>query len=123
MNLSGLCRLTRDPELKHIAGGTAVCDLSVAWDSGWGDNKKPVFLDATCWAKTAEVAAEFLEKGRQVLLTGELEMDTWGAPDGTRRSKHKMRVNKLELLPKPGGTGQGSPAKQEATSDEIPTPF
>ena len=123
MFATGNVRLTRDPELKKVAGGTSVCDLSVAWDSGWGDNKKPVFLDATCWAKMAETAAEHLEKGRMVNLTGELEMDTWEAQDGTRRSKHKMRITKLEFLPKPGGTGQGSPAKQEATADEMPTPF
>jgi single-strand DNA-binding protein len=123
MNLSGLCRLTRDPELKTVGNGTSVCDLSVAYDTGWGDNKKVTYLDATCWAKTAEIAAEHLEKGRQVHLTGKLEMDMWEGPDGTRRVKHKMRVNELELLPKPAGTGHGSPAKAAAAPVGDAVPF
>ena len=75
--------LTRDPELRHIPSGTAVTDLGLAVNRNWTDrntnqkNEETTFVDITCWGRTAEIACEYLRKGRPVLIEGRLQMDSW----------------------------------------------
>ena len=65
--------ITRDPELRHIPSGTAVTDLGLAVNRTWTDrntnqrNEETTFVDVTCWGRTAEIACEYLHKGRPVL--------------------------------------------------------
>lgn len=114
--------LTRDPELRYTPGGAAVCEFAVAvnrkWKSRDGDQKEEVgFFDVVTWGRTAEVAAEYLKKGRPVLVAGRLTQDRWEAQDGTRRSKVKVTAEQIQFL----GAGRGS----EGSSDrqEQPAPW
>ena len=79
-----LGNLTRDPELRYIASGMAVTELGLAVN----DRRKnangewieeTTFVDVTLWARTAEVASEYLTKGSPVLIEGRLKLDTWEA--------------------------------------------
>jgi len=74
--------LTRDPELRYISSGTAVTEIGLAVNdrrknaSGeWVDETQ--FIDITLWARTAEVASEYLSKGSSVLIEGRLKLDRW----------------------------------------------
>ena len=93
--------LTRDPEVRYIAGGTAVCDITLAVNDRVKKNGEWVdeatFVDITLWNRTAEVAGEYLKKGSCCLIEGRLKLDQWEA-DGQKRSKLKVIGNKMQMV-------------------------
>ena len=102
MNLNRITligRLTRDPELRHTQSGKAVTQFGLAVDDGYGDNKKTVFLDVTCWNRTAEFVGQFCVKGSPVCVDGRLSMDSWeDKQTGQKRSKIYATANDVQLL-------------------------
>lgn len=116
--------LTRDPELRYTPGGVAVCDLSLAvnrkWKSGSGEQKEEVgFFEIVAWGKTAEVAAQYLKKGRPVLIGGRLQQDRWETEDGQKRSKIKVVAEQIQFLGSNqdgGGSGGGSRQHKEQSN-------
>ena len=105
--------LTRDPEVRYIPSGTAVCDIGLAVNDRvkrgeqWVD--ETTFVDITLWARTAEIANEYLSKGSSVLIEGRLKLDTW-EKDGQKRSKLKVVADKMQMLGGRGGGGGGGGA-------------
>ena len=105
--------LTRDPELRYISSGTAVTEIGLAVNdrrknqSGeWVDETQ--FIDITLWARTAEVASEYLSKGSSVLIEGRLKLDRW-EKDGHKHSKLRVVGEKMQMLGgRSGGTAGGS---------------
>src|SRR3954469_14959401 len=87
--------LTRDPEMKHLPSGTALCSLRIAVntrrkdESGqWTD--KPNYFDVSVWGNQGESCAQYLAKGRPVAIDGRLEWREWEAteaPASARRSR------------------------------------
>lgn len=73
--------LTRDPQVKYTAGGTAVTEIGLAVNHTWFDKQtnskreEVTFVDVTLWGRTAEIAGEYLAKGRPVLIEGRLKTD------------------------------------------------
>jgi single-strand DNA-binding protein len=104
--------VTRDPEVKFLQSGTAVCDLGLAINERVkrGDDyvDEPVFVDVTLFGRTAEVAGEYLAKGAPVLIAGRLKYEQW-EKDGQKRSKLKVVAEKLQML----GQRQRSEDSQE----------
>ena len=88
-----LGNVTRDPEMRYIASGSAVTDLGLAVNdrrknAATGEwVEETTFVDVTLWGRTAEVAGEYLSKGSPVLIEGRLKYDAWETPDGQKRSK------------------------------------
>ena len=108
--------LTRDPQVKQIASG-AVGEISLAVNRTWFDKdtkqkkEEVTFVDVTLWGRDAEVAGEYLTKGRSVLIEGRLSLDTWDdKATGQKRSKLKVTGEKLVLM---GSKGEKSDAPQE----------
>ena len=104
--------LTRDVELKYTQGGTAVTEVGLAVNdrrknpSGeWVE--ETTFVDVTLWARTAEVASEYLSKGSPILIEGRLRLDSWET-DGQKRSKLCVTVERMQML---GGRGGGGSSK------------
>ena len=100
--------LTRDPELRYIPSGTAVTEIGLAVnDRRKGANgdwiEETTFVDVTLWARTAEVASEYLSKGSSVLIEGRLKLDTW-EKDGKKNSKLRVVGETMQML---GGRGGG----------------
>src|ERR1700687_2279184 len=103
--------LTRDPELRYIPSGTAVTEIGLAVnDRHKGPNgdwiEETTFVDVTLWARTAEVASEYLSKGSSVLIEGRLKLDTW-EKDGKKNSKLRVIGEKMQMLGGRGGGGGG----------------
>lgn len=92
-------RLTADPEVKFVGqDNKPVCNITIATDEGWGDKKKPIFLDCTAWGKTAEMVGE-LKKGSPVVFEGRIRMDKWqDKATGVDRSKIGMTINRVHGL-------------------------
>ena len=101
--------LTRDVDLKYTQGGTAVTEVGLAVnDRRKNQNgewvEETTFVDVTLWARTAEVASEYLSKGSPVLIEGRLRLDSWET-DGQKRSKLRVTGERMQML---GGRGGGS---------------
>ena len=102
-----LGNLTRDIELRHTPGGTAVTDMSIAVNDRrknatgeWVD--EVTYVDITLWGRTAEVAGEFLHKGSQIFVEGRLKLDSWEA-DGQKKYKLRVIGERMQML---GGRGE-----------------
>lgn len=96
--------LTRDPELRFIASGSAVCDFGLAVNKGFKSGnewkEKVCFVDIVCWGKQGENCAEYLKKGSAVFIEGELELESWETDRGDKRSKHKVNAGAVQFLDK-----------------------
>ena len=120
--------LTRDPEVRYTTGGTAVTDVGLAVNRVWTDRstnerkEETTFIDVTLWGRTAEIAGEYLSKGRPCLIEGRLQLDQWDDKEtGQKRSKLKVIGEQLQLLGSrsDGGGGGGArpaPSNQPAAS-------
>lgn len=109
-----LGNLTRDPEVRYTPKGTAVTELGMAVNRVYtaenGEKREETtFVDVTLWGRTAEIAGEYLKKGRPVFIEGRLQLDTWDdKQSGQKRSKLKVVGEGLQLLgSRPGGGGGG----------------
>lgn len=106
--------LTRDPQVKYTAGGTAVTELGLAVSRQWFDKQsnsrkeETTFVDVTLWGRTAEVAGEYLAKGRPVLIEGRLQLDSWDDREtGQKRSKLRVVGESMQMLGSRGDGGGG----------------
>jgi single-strand DNA-binding protein len=94
-------RLTRDAEFKYITNGQAVCKFSLAINrkkktgDQWVDDVN--YFDVVLWGRQAESLNQYLQKGKQVAVEGELRQDRW-EQDGQNRSKVEIVANNLQLL-------------------------
>ena len=96
-------RLTRDPELKYTPSGTAVANFGLAINRTYKDtNGEKVedvcFIDIVAWERLAEVASEYLAKGRQAFIEGRLQMHIWEKEDGEKRSKLEVVAQNVQFL-------------------------
>lgn len=95
--------LTRDIEVRYTQSGSAIGNTAIAtsrkFKSQTGEQKEEVlFVDITFLGRTAEIANQYLRKGSKVLVDGRLKLDQWTAQDGTKRSKHSVTVENLQML-------------------------
>ena len=95
--------LTRDVEVRYSQGGSAIGKVGIAtsrkFKSQMGDMKEEVmFIDLTFFGRTAEIANQYLRKGSKVLVDGRLVLEQWTAQDGSKRSKHSVTVENLQML-------------------------
>jgi single-strand DNA-binding protein len=115
--------LTRDPQLSYLPSQTAVVDFGLAINRRWtgkdGESKEDTcFVDCRVFGQQAETFNKYMSKGRPVFVEGRLDFDTWTAQDGTKRSKHRVTVERFQFLGSSGG-GNNSGQRQE-TADDLP---
>jgi single-strand DNA-binding protein len=140
--------LTRDPEVKYTPKGNAVGDLAIAINDSYkaqdGTMKEIVtYVDIEVWGRTAENCKQYLTKGRPVFVEGQLRLDQWENPQGEKKSRLKVKADRVQFLGSPGGSGGGSrgggnyssgaersgaapeagrPARGGAPTDDVPPP-
>lgn len=105
--------LTADPDVRTTPRGNTVAELRLAVNrisSGPNEGERreeTTFLDVTCWGRTAEIAGQYLAKGRPVFIEGRLQQDTWeDKQTGQRRSKIRIVAENMQLLGSRDGGGQ-----------------
>ena len=111
-----LGNLTRDPELRHTPAGMAVCSFDLAVNRSYttkaGERKEEAcFITVVAWDKQAQTCAEYLSKGRQVLVEGRLQHRSWETQDGQKRSKHEVVAERVQFV---------GARKETPTSEEEP---
>jgi len=118
--------LTRDPELRQIPSGQSVCSFSLALnrsykgsDGNWQEATD--YVDIVAWGPLGERVAQYVTKGRPVLVSGRLQSRQW-EQDGQKRNKLEVVANDVTFL---GGRGEGSgdnSSASQADSGEPPAP-
>ena len=106
--------LTRDPEIRHTPKGLAVAELSMAINRTWKDEQgqkqeETTFVEVTFYGRTAELAQQYLTKGRPVYVEARLRLDTWDDKEtGKKRNKLKLIGENMQFL----SSGQGGASSQ-----------
>ena len=116
-----LGNLTRDPEVRYTPKGSAVCDLAIAvnrvYTTDGGERREEVtYVDVVLWSRLAEIAGEYLKKGRPVFIEGRLQMDSWeDKQSGQKRTKLRVVGETMQLL---GGRPPGGAGATEAGGED-----
>lgn len=116
-------RLTRDAELKYTSGGSAVCKFALAIGKKYKKDDQYVeetsFFDVTLWGKLGESINQYLTKGKQVAVEGELKQERWDDAEGKAHSKVCVTASNVMLL----GGGQAGTAHTPAPDPNAPPGF
>jgi len=98
----------RDPELRYTPAGVPVCDFSVAVSRKWGQGderrEETTWFKVVCWRALAEIAGEYVVKGRQVMVAGRVSVDAYIGNDGEARASLELTAQDLQLLGARGDT-------------------
>ncbi len=120
-----LGNLTRDPEVRYTPKGTAVTEIGMAVNRvRKGDDGEKIeevtFIDVTLWGRTAELAGQYLAKGRSVFIEGRLNLETWDdKTTGAKRSKLSVIGENMQFI---GGRQDGDKPRQEGKPLSNPDP-
>ena len=114
--------LTRNPEIRYTPSGTAVSDLGLAVNESFknkaGETVEQVcYVDVVVWGRQAETAAEYLHKGSPVFVEGRLQLDQWENQQGEKRSKLRVRADRVQFL---GAPGKGAEYAEAPTASVAP---
>ena len=123
--------LTRDPELRFTAGGSALTKFGLAvnrkYKQGEEWKEDVCFVDITVWGKQAETCAEYLSKGKSVFIDGRLNFSSWESKEGQKRNKLDVVANSVQFLGNAvsgGASQENSPDSQDdqqmPEKDDIP---
>ena len=112
--------LGRDPELKHLPSGQAICQFSIATSEGYTDKagqkqEKTEWHRIVVWEKLAEVCGKYLGKGSKVYVEGKLQTREWDDKDGVKRYQTEIVAREVKFLSEKKA---GAPAAAAAPDDE-----
>jgi single-strand DNA-binding protein len=105
--------LGADPEMRHTGGGTAVTTLNIATSESWTDKQSGEKVEKTEWhrvkmfGRLAEIAGDYLKKGRQVYIEGSLRTDKYTGKDGIERYSTDIIASEMQMLGGNEGGGSG----------------
>ena len=111
--------LGRDPEIRYTPQGTAVCNFSIATTEKRKDKTgemqdSTTWFRVSVWGRQAEIANQYLSKGKQVYVEGRLRMEEYTDRDGNRRSALEVNASDIQFLsPKGGDEGGGFASQSE----------
>ncbi|MBN8593421.1 MAG: single-stranded DNA-binding protein [Anaerolineae bacterium] len=118
----------RDPELRYLQSGTAVCDFSVAVSESWTDQQsgqkkeKTTWFKVSAWGKLAEVCNQYVQKGRQVMVVGTVEARAYLDKNNQPASSLDLRARDVRFLGGRQDGGQGGMGGGNQQYDFAPPP-
>ncbi|MBM7064309.1 single-stranded DNA-binding protein [Neisseria elongata] len=116
-------RLGRDPEVRYMPNGEAVCNFSIATSETWNDRQTGQKTERTEWhnitlyRRTAEVAGQYLKKGSLIYIEGRIQSCKYTGKDGIERTAYEIIGNEMKML---GGKAEGS--SENTNTAEPPDP-
>lgn len=116
--------LTRDPESRSLPSGQTVADLGLAVNETYktkdGESaERTCFVDVVVWGRQAETCVQYLKKGSPAMIEGRLQLDQWTTDQGEKRSRLRVRANRVQFLGKAGVTGSDKPASSQPVSEPV----
>jgi len=128
----GIGNLTRDPEVKYLANGTAVCNFSIACNERYKDKdgvkqESVEYVNIVAWKRLAEICGEYLKKGSQVFASGKLQTRSW-EKDGVKRYSTEVVMQEMQMLGSRGESNQQDSGQEgtnpgDTTEDGGKIPF
>ena len=120
-------RLTRDPEVRYTPSGTAVADLGFAVSDNYRNKagelvERACFVDVVVWGRQAETSGEYLRKGSPALIEGRLQFDQWENQQGEKRSKLRVRAERVQFLSNRKSEDGEHDAEDEPLDGRVTTP-
>jgi single-strand DNA-binding protein len=115
--------LGRDPEVRYAPSGSAICNISVATTRNWKNRDSGEKMEETEWHRVvffdrlAEIAGEYLKKGRPVYVEGHLKTRKWQDKDGAERYTTEIVAEQMQLLGGREGMGESDGGYSRASSD------
>ena len=118
-------RLGREPELRYMANGEAVCNFSVATSETWNDRngqrvERTEWHNITMYRKLAEIAGKYLTKGSQVYLEGKIQSRKYQGKDGIERTAYEIIANEMKMLSGNSQATQEQPRQQAQAATAAP---
>ena len=118
-----LGRLGRDPEVRYMPNGEAVCNFSIATSETWNDRngqrqERTEWHNITMYRRLAEIAGQYLKKGREVYIEGRIQTRKWTDKEGQERYSTEIVANEMKMLGK--REGMGAPQEGNDASDYAP---
>ena len=115
--------LGKDPEMRYTPSGVPVTSFNIATSRKWTNangeqQEKTTWFRVTCWRKTAELAAQYLQKGRLVLVEGDIEASAWTDKEGNARASLELTATSVKFLGGRGESSEGVPAGANAGGGE-----
>ena len=112
-------RLGADPEMRHTASGTAVCNFNLATSEKFknknGDmEERTEWHRVVTWARLAEICGQYLRKGKQIYVEGRLQTRQWDDKDGNKRYTTEIVAQNMTML------GSAGDAPMDVPSQEMP---
>jgi single-strand DNA-binding protein len=131
VNLTIVGNVGRDPELRYTPSGIAVTDFSIATNKRWQDQngqqqERTTWYRVTCWRRQAEVVAQYVKKGRQVMvIASQIEADAYEGKDGQTRTTLNVTADQVVFLQGgdsnfSGDDGGGGQRNMDASSGGFP---
>ncbi len=119
--------LTRDPQMSYLPSQTPVVDLGLAVNRRWRgqdgqQREETCFIDCRCYGRQAETINQYFKKGNPILIEGRLQFDTWEGKDGTKRTKHRIFVERFTFVGAPSGGQAQRPAARPAVPAAAAVP-
>lgn len=116
-------RLGKDPEIKQTKSGSDMCSMSVAVDSGFGNNKTTTWYRVSAFGKNAESSAKYLKKGSLICASGDLAVNEFEGKDGSTKLSLNISADKIVFLSgrqeQTSNGGQSAPQNQtDAHNDD-----
>lgn len=112
--ITAIAYLVRDPEIKITRNGNTLAVLRVGMASRMAKN--PCYMDVEFWGREAEICSQYLKKGREFIVTGEIRMDSW-EKEGKRFYKHWIHGDKLAFLPPRDGKQSQDDSQTEGNEE------
>jgi single-strand DNA-binding protein len=120
-NVNLIGRLGRDPEVRYTSGGKAVANFSLAVDDGYGEKKTTSWVPIVAWEKTAELAQQYLVKGSQVAVSGQLRQRSYEDRNGTTHNVLEVIARQIDFLSKVEKKQASSQSEQDFDAPaEVP---
>lgn len=119
--------VTKDPEVRQTSGGQMVASFSIATNSSWVDKtgqrqEKAEFHNVVIWGKLAEVAQQYVKKGKKIFVEGRMQTRDWDGEDGVKRYKFEIVVDSMIMLDRagaPSGEGVESTYERQPNSSAM----
>lgn len=115
-------RLTKKPEIRRTNEGTAVTSFTLAVDRDFQKDTTD-FIDCVAWRQTAEFAEKYLDKGRQIAVTGQLQIREWQDKDGHKRRSAEVVVDHIYFADSKSTNTIGKPDEDYPEVDDPELPF
>ena len=119
--------LGNEPELRYTPSGVPVVSFNLAVNKSWtdaegGKQDKTVWFRVTAWRKLAEIAAQYLAKGKQILVVGEMEdARVFTDKEGNSRASLEVTAQTIKFLSRAdASSGNGTPVAAGQSAEEIP---